>query len=314
MIIDVGGPNRRRETGRGLLENLRLADFVTFFAVQREGSVSGAARALGVSPSHVSKTVARLEKQLHLVLLNRGVHGVSVTDEALRIMPDLEEVVRRLQRVIEQPQSEQTRTLTVAGPSWLIMLLLPVIAESQQQLRFCALELPPATLRAHAAENFFDLSLIAGRANLPSSWHRTQVGEVRRVLLARPSLASRLQPMPARVERVLEIPFITPVYSSNGQFVQADDDCPVSYSERRLGHRVQTFHMALELAARIDQVVFGPLIAARHYVEQDRLVEIPVHGWKSNELLSVACNPERVLAHEHAAIIEATRRALRELR
>jgi DNA-binding transcriptional LysR family regulator len=296
---------------RSVPADLRLGDVTTFFAVQRCGSVTGAARDLGTSPSHVSKAIARLEAQLRLSLLSRGVHGVALTDEALRILPDLEQAVRHLSRVLDSNAEEQ-RTLAVAAPSYLITLFLPVMAEAQPHLRFCGLELPPAMVRARAAENFFDLCLMAGRVNLPSAWYSKPLGPLRRSLLARPPLAKWLG-SPATIEKVRSIPFITPVYTANGQFVQADDDCPLSLAERRPGHKVQTIQLALELAASVDQLVFGPVIAARRQLDEGRLVEVPVKGWRSSETLTLACNPERLLAQELKAISEAVQQRLDEL-
>jgi DNA-binding transcriptional LysR family regulator len=291
---------------------LRLGDVSTFFAVQQCGSVSGAARALGTSPSQVSKAVSRLETELHLKLLSRSAHGVALTDGALRILPDLEQALKAFGRAVNT-DSDETRTLAVAGASWIVALFLPVIAAAQPHLRFCGLELPPSMLRAHVAENFFDLCMIVGGANLPATWHSRPIGELRLALFARPALARRLGPSGATVDKLRLIPFITPVYTVNGQFVQADDDCPLPFGERRLGHRAQTIHVAFELAARVDQVVFGPVLAARRHLETGRLVEVPVKGWGSTVTLSLACNPERLMAREHAAVIEAMSNTLRQL-
>ncbi len=301
----------RRSKGRELPGDLRLGDVLTFFAVQRYGAITGAARAQGVNPSQVSKAIARLEDQLHLTLLSRSVRGVALTDAALRILPHLEQAVSHFRRMMNQ-ESEPQQALTVAGPSYLISLLLPVIAHAQPQLRLCGLELPPAMLRARAADNFFDLSLITGRASLPATWHSVAVGEIHKAVLARPELARELGPPPVKPERLLPIPFITPVYMVNGQFVEVDDDCPLSFSERRQGHKVQTIMVALEMATHIDQLVFGPIAAARRYINDGRLVEIPVKGWRLSEPLTVACNPERLLAQEHRLIVAALRQALRD--
>jgi DNA-binding transcriptional LysR family regulator len=302
---------RRRTRGRELPSELRLGDVLTFFAVQRYGAITGAARAQGVNPSQVSKAIARLEEQLHITLLSRSVRGVALTDAALRILPHLEQAVSHFRHMINL-EAEPQQVLTVAGPSYLIALFLPVIARAQPQLRLCGLELPPAMLRARAADNFFDLSLIAGRATLPATWHSVSVGEIHKGVLARPELARELGPQPVKPERLLPIPFITPVYSVNGQFVEVDDDCPLSFTERRQGHKVQTIAVALEIASRIDQLVFGPITAARRHINEGRLVEVQVKGWKTSEALSVACNPERLLAQEHRLIVAALRQALRE--
>ena len=46
------------------LADLRFGDVLTFLTVHRCGAITGAARALKVTPSQVSKAVHRLERQL----------------------------------------------------------------------------------------------------------------------------------------------------------------------------------------------------------------------------------------------------------
>src|SRR5689334_21969497 len=126
---------------RDLPPDLRLGDVSIFFAVHRCGTVTGAARALRTSPSHVSKAVSRLEAQLGVTLLTRGVRGVTLTDGALRLLPDLEGALAAFSRAINS-NADGARTLSVAGPSWAVALLLPVMARALPHLRLCALELP----------------------------------------------------------------------------------------------------------------------------------------------------------------------------
>jgi DNA-binding transcriptional LysR family regulator len=290
--------------------DLRLGDLVTFLAVQRYGSIAGAARELMVTPSQVSKAVSRLEQQLHLTLLSRSVRGVTLTDAALRIMPDLEQAVGHCRRMIHV--EDEVRHLTVAAPSYLVSQFLPVIAQAQPQLRLRGLELPPAMLRAHTAENFFDLGLIPGGARLPATWQSQQVGVIRKGLFARPELMRTLGPPPVKVEAIAELPFVAPVYSVNGKFVPVDDDCPLTFSERRQGHEVQTFTVALELVMRTDQLVFGPVMGARRLLETGQLVEIPIKGWNVSEPLLLVCNTQRLRVGEHRAIVAAIEGALRE--
>ena len=65
----------------GTLEaELHLADVATFLSILRLGSISGAARALTVSPSQVSKAVARIEQLLGVKLLMRSERGVVASD------------------------------------------------------------------------------------------------------------------------------------------------------------------------------------------------------------------------------------------
>ena len=57
-----------------------LNDLVLFAAVVSHGGFSGAARALGISKSRVSRRVAELEERLAVRLLHRSTRSVSVTE------------------------------------------------------------------------------------------------------------------------------------------------------------------------------------------------------------------------------------------
>jgi DNA-binding transcriptional LysR family regulator len=292
------------------LDDLRLSDVLTFFAVHRTGSVTNAARELQVTPSYVSKSIVRLERQLAMTLLTRGKLRVSVSDAGLRALPVLEELVARLRQLAKG--EPETRTLTVAAPSYLQSFCLPRIAACRADLRVRGCELPPALVRAYAAENLFEVTLTLGAQPLPRSFSAISVGPVRKGLFATPEVAGALGKPPISVERVKQLTFVAPTYISNGQFLPADDDCPLALGERRLGHEVTTVALAFEIALHTGQVVFGPSIAARPFVRRELLVEIPVKGWDVHEELIVGCNSDRVRSAEQRAIVEALRSGLAE--
>jgi DNA-binding transcriptional LysR family regulator len=298
--------------GHDPLSDLRLADVLTFLAVRRCGSITGAARELKVTPSQVSKAIARLEEQLQVSLLNRGARGVALSDAGRRTIPHLEDLIARL-RLLRRSDGDESAELTFAAPSYLITLFLPRIAEGQPQLRVRGLELPPALIRAFAAENFFDLTLTIGMERLPGTWVSLRVGEVRKGLFCAPAVARQLGPQPIAPERLADLPFISPIYSLNGQFVPADDGCPLAHGDRKLGHEAQTIGLALELAARTGQLVFGPAVAASGHVDRGVLEEVRVRGWSVSESLYLACNADRVLARQQKEIATLLGAALESL-
>lgn len=293
------------------LSELRISDLDTFLIVQRCGSLTGAARQLRVTPSQVSKAMARLQEQLGATLFVRGASGVRLSEAGRALLPQLEEVMNRLHQ-LRHPQSAIGR-LTIAAPSYLCTLFVPYIAESVPELRVRGLELPPPMVRALATENRFDVALTLGAAHLPATWVSQWIGDIRKVLLASPALAQALRPFPVPVEKLRQIPWISPIYQVNGQVGQADDDCPLRAGERTCGHEAQTIGLALELAARSQQLVFGPVIAARQHLDEGRLLEIPVQGWQEGEPLFMACNGDRVRASAQKRIVQALQGALLRL-
>jgi DNA-binding transcriptional LysR family regulator len=303
------------------LSEVRVGDLVTFLAVQRSGSITSAARELRVTPSQVSKAIARLEEHLHLRLLSRSSRGVALSETGQRILPHVEGALTRL-RMVRRIDGEGEIELSVAAPSYLIGVFLPRLATSlaraqhggdaaASQMRVRGIELPPALIRALAAQNVFDVALLPSSAErLPASWTSEQAGELKKSLFGTPAMQKRLGPGPVAADRLRDIPFVCPIYNAEGAFVAVDDDCPLSHSERRLGHEAQTIGLALELAARTDQLVFGPVVAARRHLGEGSLVEIRVRGWNVTEPLHIACNGDRVLSRVRAAALKAVHEEL----
>jgi DNA-binding transcriptional LysR family regulator len=86
-----------------------LGLIVSFASAARHASFAGAARDLGVSPSAVSKNVARLEAQMRVRLFHRTTRQISLT-------PDGEELYERCQRILEDVEAlEATAATTRTG-------------------------------------------------------------------------------------------------------------------------------------------------------------------------------------------------------
>ena len=293
------------------LADLRFGDLITFLTVHRCGAITGAARALKVTPSQVSKAVHRLERQLGATLLSRSTRGVIVSDAGRRLIPQLEEVAARLQQM--RPDAAVREELALAAPSYLNAIFLPRIAAELDGVVVRGLELPPALVRAYAVENFFDVALVVGTEKLPGAWVGVGVGYVRKALFAAPEVARKLGAGPVEPKRIAELPFVTPIYSVNGQFVPADDGCPLGHAQRRLGHQSQTLVVGLDLARMTGQLIFGPAIAAHAHVARGELAEVRVRGWDVSEPLTLAVNGERVRSRTQKALAALVARTLEEL-
>ncbi len=296
------------------LPELRLADLLTLLAVQRTGSISGAARELRVTPSQVSKAIARLERHFGVRLLSRGARGVVPTAAGRQVLPRVANAVEEL-RATSAVREDQAPSLelTVAGPSYLVAHVLPAIAALLPRVRVRGLEVAPAYMRAYVAENVFDVALIPGGIeNRPAAWTSDEVGAFRMLLLARPAFAKRLSPMPLTTDRVRPLPFIGPTKTGGERFVALNDDCPLSWEERWIAHEVQTVGAALEFASQTDHVVFGPALAARRFLDSGALVELSVAGWDVRQPLHVLCNGDRVLSRVRTAVVRAARDVLGE--
>jgi DNA-binding transcriptional LysR family regulator len=288
---------------RAPLLDLRIADVVTFLTVRRYGSVSAAARELGVTPSQVSKAVDRLGAEIGKRLIARTSRGVTLTDDAERLAPRMQEVVSRVSLLRGEP--DPLPEVTIAAPSYLMTHLIAPAAMALPRWRVRGIQLAPAHMRAYATERLFDVAVVIGDVRLHESWCTAAVGTLRSALFASRSLATTLKPFPVHPDRLRDLPFISPIIVVNGQALPADDQCPVPRGSRLLGHEAQNIGLGLELAAATNQLVFGPVIAARPFVERGQLEEIPVSGWNVLDTVHLGCHGEAVLARVQKTLQKA---------
>ena len=61
----------------------RLGDIETFLMVATEGSFANAAKALRLTPSAVSRSIARLEQRLGVTLVRRTTRALALTREGM---------------------------------------------------------------------------------------------------------------------------------------------------------------------------------------------------------------------------------------
>jgi hypothetical protein len=208
--------------------------------------------------------------------------------------------------MLQEPDRRRETLITVAAPSYLCTAFLPSIVRAVTDARVRGLEVGPAFMRAYASERIFDVALSIGQEQMPPSWVATRIGEVRKALFAPPALAKRLGPRPS-VRSLADVPFVCPIYNSGGQFMPGDDGCPLPRSERTIGHEAATLGVALEIAAASEQLVFGPVVAARSLVHAGRLVELRVPGWHLTDSLYLHANADVVLVRIQKVIVNALR-------
>ena len=291
-------------------ETLRFDDVVTFLTVHHTRSISAAARQLQVTPSQVSKAVARLEDFVGVQLLARGSRGVAVSMAGLRVIPMLEEIARGVRDLRTQP--DLTPMVRFAAPSSIGSTVAGVLAQSTRSMRFSCLELDPVRTRALAFEDVFDVALLADDRSLGELYTHERVGEAESCLFARPSLAQRLGPMPVPQHMLHGIPFVMPLLLQDTRVAGGRDLCPLAFEHRTQGHAAATFGAALEFALSSDQFVFGPRVAARNHLARRDLVEIQVEGWQVRWTIYLACHTTRVQAKTARAVKTVLSRWLEE--
>jgi len=119
----------------------QLQGLLALIEIAAAGSLAGAARRLGVTPAAVSKSLARLEEQLGVRLVQRSTRTARVTDEGARFVAKARDALRLLdEAVAEVSQAAQApagvvriSTGAAFGRLW-VLPALPAIAERYPQL------------------------------------------------------------------------------------------------------------------------------------------------------------------------------------
>jgi DNA-binding transcriptional LysR family regulator len=287
--------------------DVKVADIVTFLALSRHASVTAAARELKVTPSQVSKAVARLQSELGARMIDRRGRGVALTEAGRTLLPRLESIVETARTLYDGARARTSTVTTVAGPGYLCAACLPrIVKELPPTARARGFEASPSFIRGYADENLFQVALSLGEERMPRSWVSTRVAEMRRALFASAALAKDLgkHPTPAALRGV---PFVQPVYQSGADILPADDGCPLPRADRTVGHEASTIGVGLQIAVASKHLIWGPVVAALPLLRTKELVEIPIAGWRSVDQLYVHVNADRVLASAHRAIVAALR-------
>ncbi|RFB83269.1 LysR family transcriptional regulator [Rhizobium leguminosarum bv. trifolii] len=106
--------------------------FALVYAAEQQSYV-GAARVAGVSPSAISKAVARLESRLGVRLFNRTTRSISLTEEGAvlyerfkRIIDDMEDAEATILRSRERPRGRLRVSVPHIVGHHLLMPILPI--------------------------------------------------------------------------------------------------------------------------------------------------------------------------------------------
>ncbi|MDK2779410.1 MAG: LysR family transcriptional regulator [Pseudomonadota bacterium] len=167
----------------------KTAELETFLAVACAGSLSGAARKLGLTPSAVSRVVSRIEKRLGVRLVVRTTRNLHLTSEgesyalaARRILKDLEDT--------ESAIAERARpggllkVSTAAAHSRLT--IVPLLQEFMQRYPDITLELDVSDQLSDVTGGHTDVAIRFGK--LPDSpLHARPLGSTGRTVVASPA-------------------------------------------------------------------------------------------------------------------------------
>lgn len=185
----------------------QLSALRAFVRVVERGSLSAAARALGVTPAMVTRHIGQLERHLGARLFNRTTRQLHLTEAGQRYFDSVQEVLRQLDAV------ESDIGLLAAEPSGLIRLscgleigetlLPPLLMAFQARYPGIALEVDLSNRFVDILREGFDLVLRFRHDALPDNQVASLLGCARFVFCASPAYLQRCGPLghPAELER-----------------------------------------------------------------------------------------------------------------
>lgn len=172
-----------------------FTQLLNFSAVGRHGSFSRAARELGLSPSSLTKSVARLEHELGTRLFNRTTRSVSLTEEghalylkSLRLLEEIEALDLTTIRDSDEPAG----VLRIGAPvSYGVHVLLPELKRLRDRYPRVEIDLRLSEARVSVQEEGLDAVIRLGILE-DSALTAQRIGEQPMILCASPDyLASR---------------------------------------------------------------------------------------------------------------------------
>jgi DNA-binding transcriptional LysR family regulator len=168
----------------------RFSAMQAFVAVADARGFAPAAQRLGMSPSVVTRLVARLESQLGIRLLQRTTRSVTLTDAGTRYLERARRVLAELEEAEESASAERARPtgrLVVSAPAMFGRLhVSPLMCRYLNLNPDVVGELSLSDRMVSLVEDGIDLAVRIGHL-ADSSLIARRAGVTRRVLVASPS-------------------------------------------------------------------------------------------------------------------------------
>ncbi|MEH3108141.1 MAG: LysR family transcriptional regulator [Sphingomonas fennica] len=138
-----------------------LLNIRAFLAIADAGSLSAAARKLGVAPSIVSKRIARLEDEMGVRLFERTTRKVAITTAGSRILPRFRILVQEMDEALRGARGRPLEgTLRIKSPTTIALAFMGrFFIEFQQRHPEISIDLVLLDRSVNPIEDGFDIAL-----------------------------------------------------------------------------------------------------------------------------------------------------------
>jgi DNA-binding transcriptional LysR family regulator len=170
-----------------------LKPLAVFAEVVDAGSMSAAARRLGMSPSAVSQTVRALETQRGVTLLHRSTRKLALTEAGERTYPHcrrLLEAARAAAGALREARDAPTGELRVSAPVGFANHVAPALAPLLADAPALRLRLLVDDAMIDLIDARIDVAVRVGRL-ADSSWVARRLCEIEMILCASPDYLAR---------------------------------------------------------------------------------------------------------------------------
>lgn len=148
---------------RAYFARMELSDLKTALLVQSHGSIAGAARAMDVNPSSISRSLAALESRLGIRLFHRTTRSLALTDEGARylhrVAPLLDELDAAQDEIAAKAQTPAGQLRMTASVAFSEKVLVPALARFRDLYPGISVDLLSDDRNVDLAEHGIDLAI-----------------------------------------------------------------------------------------------------------------------------------------------------------
>ena len=301
--------------------NITLYELEIFLQLAQRRSQRAVARALRLTPSHVSKVIKRLELKLGKGLVRTSSSGIILTRDGVSFIQYAEKMLETMGEFhlggeIEDRRGMEKSVLTIGTVSFLGQYMLSPVLKLMQQSnsahRLRIIDMSPDLLIEEGLKGVFEMALHVGKMEWTSGWSTKKAGDLTWGLFSSVHHPlARSKNVTASAMEVQQFPFIVPTYWNLQNYVAGNDLFPVSWSKRIKGHEASTAETALYMASHSDHLVFVPKIVAAPLVATHQVIEIKMTDRKEvKRPVYLSVNAGKIKAPFRALLLQSVAKSL----
>lgn len=267
-------------------KNITFFELEVFLELSIRRSQRGVSRSLGLTPSHVSKILNRLESKLEKELFKSSQSGIILTrngltfvDYAKKMITTMAEFQNKQNHLGEVVHEKPVVTIATASflSRYIVAPQMLLIQKLLKDYRIRLVEMSPDVLVESALKGAFDIALNVGKLEWTKSWSSKKIGNLSWGLYAgskHPLAIADNTHLGA--EEIRHQPFIVPTYWNLNEYAIGNDLYPISWQKRVKGHEASTAETAIHLVANSDHLGFVPRVVASSLLEEGRVSELQI--------------------------------------